>query len=111
MGPPLGSSTWQRVQDLLASDGSRIAGFFCGIKYICKVYEIGELPTTDAEPGYPYIAMQLISGKPLHRAFAEMSLFEKVRVMKQVAEALHVAHRQGLVHRDIKPRTVPTEAG
>ncbi len=77
--------------------------------HICKVYEIGELPTTDAEPGYPYIAMQLISGKPLHRAFAEMSLFEKVRVMKQVAEALHVAHRQGLVHRDIKPSNIMIE--
>jgi serine/threonine-protein kinase len=76
--------------------------------HICKVYEIGELPNTgdDEEAGYPYIAMQLISGKPLHRIAGEMSLFEKVRVIQQVAEALHAAHRQGLVHRDIKPSTV-----
>jgi hypothetical protein len=76
--------------------------------HICKVYEIGELPSSgdDEEAGYPYIAMQLISGKPLQRIHGEMSLFEKVRVIQQVAEALHAAHRQGLVHRDIKPSAV-----
>lgn len=76
---------------------------------ICKVYEVGELPGTEDEEGYPYIAMQLITGRPLQRAMAEMSLFEKVRVIQQVAEALHVAHRQGLVHRDIKPANIMIE--
>ena len=77
--------------------------------YICKVYEVGELPNKDGETSYPYIAMQLISGQPLHRAQAEMSLFEKVRVIQQVAEALHAAHRQGLIHRDIKPSNIMVE--
>ena len=53
--------------------------------------------------------MQLISGRPLHRAQAEMSLFEKVRVIQQVAEALHTAHKQGLIHRDIKPSNIMVE--
>ncbi len=83
-----------------------MTGFSDSPHNICKVYEIGEigkLPSTIDQPGYPYIAMQLIAGRPLQRAQAEMSLFEKVRVIQQVAEALHVAHRQGLIHRDIKP--------
>ncbi len=77
--------------------------------HICKVYEIGELPGTEEEAGYPYIAMQMISGQPLHHAKANMSLFEKVQVIRQVAEALHVAHRQGLIHRDIKPANIMVE--
>lgn len=77
--------------------------------HICKVYEIGEMPSDTDDSGYPYIAMQLISGKPLHLAQLEMSLFEKVQVLRKVADAMHTAHRQGLIHRDIKPSNIMVE--
>jgi serine/threonine-protein kinase len=35
-----------------------------------------------------------------------MSAEVKVRVIQQIAEALHVAHKQGLIHRDIKPSNI-----
>jgi eukaryotic-like serine/threonine-protein kinase len=67
---------------------------------VCKVHEVGELA------GRPYIAMQLVDGKHLNEAAREMSLPERVRAMREVAEAVHEAHRLGIVHRDLKPSNV-----
>ena len=70
---------------------------------VCRVYEVGEVD------GKQYIAMQLIEGKTLSAAAKELSLEAKVRVIKQIADALHVAHKEGLIHRDIKPSNIMLE--
>ena len=67
---------------------------------VCKVHEAGE------EGGRPYIAMQLVDGPPLGKAAAGMTLPERVAVVRQVADAVHAAHRTGLIHRDLKPSNV-----
>lgn len=67
---------------------------------ICKIYEVGEVE------GQPYIAMQLIQGSSLAGLRQMLSQEEKVRVILQIAEALHAAHLRNLIHRDIKPSTV-----
>ena len=67
---------------------------------ICKVYEVGEVE------GHPYIAMQYIAGEPLGRAARNMTLEQKLLVIRQIAEGLHAAHRVGLIHRDIKPGNI-----
>ena len=54
--------------------------------------------------------MQYVSGQSLEQAGARLSLPQKVQVIRDVAEALHEAHRQGIVHRDIKPATVAIES-
>lgn len=72
---------------------------------VCKVYEVGEDPTTSR----PFIAMQYINGKPLRALFAEMSLEQKIRVMKEVADGVQAAHRVGLIHRDLKPANIMVE--
>lgn len=71
---------------------------------ICRIYEVGEENST------PYIAMQLIEGKNLKQAAADLSSDDKLKVIINIAEALHVAHKQGLVHRDIKPDNIMLEA-
>jgi tRNA A-37 threonylcarbamoyl transferase component Bud32 len=71
---------------------------------VCKVLEVGEVE------GKAYIAMQLIRGVALAQAARSLALDDKVRLMKTVTEAVHAAHRLGIIHRDIKPGNIMVEA-
>lgn len=70
---------------------------------VCKIYDVG------FAEGQPYITMQLVRGRPLSAASKDMTLEEKVKVIREAAGALHEAHRMGLVHRDIKPANILVE--
>ena len=70
---------------------------------ICKVFEVGEIA------GHRYIAMQEILGVTLDRVAPSLSLEQKVQLVREVAEAMHAAHRLGLVHRDLKPANILVE--
>ncbi len=71
--------------------------------HICKIYEIDEYA------GKPYISMQYINGVSLDKAKEELSLEQKLKIIKEVSEALHAAHKHGLIHRDIKPSNILIE--
>ena len=71
---------------------------------ICKVYEVSEWH------GQVYVAMQFIDGMTLADLSPTINLEQKVRIMEIVAEAVHAAHRHGLVHRDLKPANIMVEA-
>lgn len=70
---------------------------------ICRVYEVGEVG------GRAYIALQFVQGAPLQRIAKRLSLEEKILVVRDVAAAIHEAHRLGVVHRDLKPSNVLVE--
>jgi serine/threonine-protein kinase len=70
---------------------------------ICKVFEVGEAP------GHAFIAMQLIEGRSLKDMRPELTREQAVKLIQTVSEAIHPAHRLGLVHRDIKPSNVMIE--
>ncbi|MBZ4412892.1 protein kinase [Myxococcus sp. XM-1-1-1] len=67
---------------------------------VCKVYEVGQVAGRD------FIAMQLVAGRRLDVAAVDMSLEDKVQVLRDVALAIHEAHRLGVIHRDLKPSNI-----
>ncbi|MCZ7681312.1 MAG: serine/threonine protein kinase [Sandaracinaceae bacterium] len=81
---------------------------------ICHIYEFGEL-----ESSY-FIAMEWVNGVPLGKLIRKARLLGGippelgVRIIAQISEALHYAHRAkdalgrplGIVHRDVSPHNV-----
>lgn len=67
----------------------------------------------DNKQGYLYIVMEYVNGlslgayiKQLAMRGQVMLLTESAHIIAQVADALGYAHRQGVVHRDIKPDNI-----
>jgi eukaryotic-like serine/threonine-protein kinase len=72
---------------------------------IVSVYDYG----TDGADGEQYIVMELVEGRDLSAVLRDrgaLSVDDSVRVAIGVASALEVAHRKGIVHRDVKPGNI-----
>ncbi len=70
---------------------------------IAKVFDAGDTSTGD-----PYFAMELVEGRDL-AAYADenqLSLKARVRLLTEIARAIHHAHQKGILHRDLKPSNV-----
>jgi serine/threonine protein kinase/N-acetylneuraminic acid mutarotase len=70
--------------------------------HILPVYDFGE------EDGLPYMVMRYVDGGTLRELMAKgpLPLDQALRLVREVAEALGYAHRQGVTHRDVKPANV-----
>jgi eukaryotic-like serine/threonine-protein kinase len=61
------------------------------------------------EAGVPYLVMEFVEGESLGQKIereGRLSETEAIRLVAQVAQGLHRAHKMGLIHRDIKPDNV-----
>lgn len=69
---------------------------------IVPVYEVGDIA------GKPYFSMKLIDGQPLSDLLSSgpMDVKEACQIAVQVCNAIHFAHRKGILHRDLKPSNI-----
>ena len=72
---------------------------------IVAVHDVG----WDTEARRPYMALEYLEGQTLAQVLASgqaMAWSDALRLVSQLAEALHYAHGYGIVHRDIKPANI-----
>jgi len=79
--------------------------------HIASVFEIDEAIPSDAPHGTqpsPFIAMEFIEGETLHDRIqtGPLKLEQAVRIAREIASALEVAHAKNIVHRDIKAANI-----
>jgi serine/threonine-protein kinase len=72
---------------------------------IVKLYEAGNAGQTH------YVAMEYVEGKSLGAARKDLTEMQVVQVLEDAARALHYAHTQGVIHRDMKPGNILIEEG
>ncbi len=71
--------------------------------HIARVLDAG---ATDG--GRPYFVMELVEGEPLtdYCRRRELTLRQRIELLREVALAIQHAHQKGVVHRDVKPSNV-----
>jgi tetratricopeptide (TPR) repeat protein/predicted Ser/Thr protein kinase len=80
--------------------------------HIVPIYEVGDWPAEDGGPPMPFFSMKLIEGGNLagHRDRWQTDVRAAVRLVIEVARAVHHAHQRGLLHRDLKPSNILLDA-
>ena len=67
---------------------------------IVKVLDYGE------HEGSPYLVMDYLEGATLKEVKKPLKVETAVRLIRPIADALDYVHRQGLLHRDVKPSNI-----
>lgn len=94
----------------LANDPDFIRRFEAEAQLVARLEHPHVVPLYDywREPGGAYLVMRFLRGGSLAEALDEVALEidRAARLMEQVSGALAAAHRQGVVHSDVKPSNI-----
>ena len=90
--------------------------FLAEIKTTANLTHPNILPLHDSgeSDGFLYYVMPFIEGETLRDRLErekQLPVDEAIRIATDVAEALHSAHKQGVIHRDVKPANILLSEG
>jgi len=73
---------------------------------VVEVYDYASASDSGGEDQVAYLVMAYVDGEPLSARLKEqgrLPIEETMSIVAQAADALHAAHQNGTVHRDVKP--------
>jgi formylglycine-generating enzyme required for sulfatase activity len=103
----------QRLLDEFIQEGALLADLSARTAAIVQARDIGMLEATKGT-FVPYMVLEWLEGSTLEavltddraRLLPHRTIDEAVQLLEPVAEALALAHRKGIAHRDVKPQNI-----
>src|SRR5262249_23446479 len=81
--------------------------------HLVQLYEFGEVPAAGGATSQPYLVLEYVSGGNLADLVrgSPQPPGEAARLVETLAVAIHYAHQQGVIPRDLKPANVLLQGG
>jgi formylglycine-generating enzyme required for sulfatase activity len=103
----------QHLVDGFIREGALLAELSERSAAICQARDVGMLTTKDGRE-MPYMVLEWLEGKSLEqviedevrRGLAPRTAVQALELLEPAAEALALAHRRGIAHRDVKPANI-----